>query len=220
MPTVDRSRGVQSLFRPFLLFFGIIAIGIALHASTGLQAQLHGMASRQGMASGIAFCGLAAVLCAVGVPRQAVAFAAALAFGLWIGCGLAMAAQLAGCAATFLWARFVARDWVRQRFGRALGRPDRMLSRNPFMATLMLRLLPVGNNLLLNLLAGLSAIRPTPFLAASALGYIPQTLIFALLGSGARVGRAGQLGVGVVLFAASALCGLWLMRRRSVQVDD
>ena len=88
-----------------------------------------------------------------------------------------------------------------------------MLAGSPFGATLALRLLPVGNNLALNLLAGMAAISLVPFLAASAIGYLPQTLVFALLGKGIRVDGAWQMGLAVGLFVLSAAIGFALLRR-------
>jgi uncharacterized membrane protein YdjX (TVP38/TMEM64 family) len=81
------------------------------------------------------------------------------------------------------------------------------------MASLTLRLLPVGNNVVLSLLAGLSSVSAPAFLVASAIGYVPQTLVFALLGSGVHVSHTEQIVLGGVLFVASALLGVVLMRR-------
>jgi uncharacterized membrane protein YdjX (TVP38/TMEM64 family) len=88
-----------------------------------------------------------------------------------------------------------------------------MLAAKPFTATLTLRLLPVGNNLLLNLFAGVTGLRVWPFLAASLIGYLPQTAVFALTGSGTHVDRTIQLGLGAVLFILSALLGIGLLRQ-------
>ena len=78
----------------------------------------------------------------------------------------------------------------------AIARVRAALAARPFRTTLALRLLPVGSNLALNLLAGLGRIPVLPFLAASAIGYLPQTLIFVLLGEGVAVDRHWQLGLG------------------------
>ena len=88
-----------------------------------------------------------------------------------------------------------------------------MLADNPFEATLALRLLPVGNNLALNLLGGMAGLRTVPFLLGSALGYLPQTLVFALLGKGIRVDGAWQMALAAGLLAVSVGIGLWLLRR-------
>ena len=89
------------------------------------------------------------------------------------------------------------------------------MAASPFGATLALRLLPVGNNLAVNLLAGMAGIALPPFLAASALGYLPQTVVFALLGKGVRVDGAWQMALAAGLLAASVAIGLALLRRHA-----
>lgn len=164
-----------------------------------------------------AFLVLGTLACAVGVPRQAVAFLGGYAFGAWIGGGLSLLAQLLGCAAAFGWAALVGRGWAERRlagrFGRRLRALRDVLAASPFNTTLALRLLPIGNNLALNLLAGLSGLPLLAFLAGSAVGYLPQTVIFALAGSGVAVDRQGQIILAVVLFVVSAALGLWMLRR-------
>jgi len=171
----------------------------------------------QGLLGETLFLLAGAAAAAAGVPRQGVAFLGGYAFGAAAGSALALLAQLLGCAIAFSWARLVGRGWAERvlagRYGRRL-RPVRdALVANPFGATLALRLLPVGNNLALNLLGGLAGIAPLPFLAASALGYLPQTVVFALLGKGVRVDGAWQLGLAAALLAVSVGIGLWLLRR-------
>jgi uncharacterized membrane protein YdjX (TVP38/TMEM64 family) len=177
-----------------------------------------------------AFLLMGAALTASGVPRQVVAFWGGYAFGTVLGTALGLVAQLAGCALAYFWARLVGRGWAERRLAGRLGhrlRPLRdVLAQNPFGATLALRLLPVGNNLVLNLLAGMAGIAAGPFLAGSALGYVPQTLVFALLGKGIRVDGAWQMALGVALLAVSCAIGFWLLRRNRAaraleeRVDD
>jgi uncharacterized membrane protein YdjX (TVP38/TMEM64 family) len=89
-----------------------------------------------------------------------------------------------------------------------------MLDSQPFITVLTLRLLPVGSNILLNLAAGLSSVRVLPFLAASALGFIPQTVIFAMFGQGAAPSHLHMLLIGGGLFAVSAVVGMLMFRRQ------
>ncbi|MDB5414990.1 MAG: SNARE-like domain protein [Rubritepida sp.] len=171
----------------------------------------------QGLLGETLFLAAGAVALAVGVPRQALAFLGGYAFGAVIGIGLALVAQILGCAIAFFWAGAVGRGWAERRLAGRFGARMRpivdLLREHPFSAALALRLFPVGNNLALNLLAGMSGIPAVPFLAASALGYIPQTVVFALLGKGVRVDGAWQLVLSGVLLATSIGLGLWLMQR-------
>ena len=160
---------------------------------------------------------LGVALTAAGAPRQGIAFLAGYAFGALMGTVLALVAQLGGCAVAFLWARLIGRGWAERRLAGRFGhrlRPLRdRLAASPFGATLALRLLPIGNNLALNLLAGMSGIAALPFLAASALGYLPQTIIFALLGKGIRVDGVWQLSLAAVLLAGTIGIGFWLLKQ-------
>jgi uncharacterized membrane protein YdjX (TVP38/TMEM64 family) len=203
----------RDLWRPFLLLAGLAAAGLGLHemAGHGWTLALRGVAGSPAGCLGFVLGG--AIACAIGAPRQAVAWAAGWSFGLLPGFGVAMTAQVLGCALDFAWARGVARGWARRRMGRRLRRMDAFLAAHPFSATLMLRLLPVGNNLALSLLGGASALPAARFLAASALGYVPQTLVFVLLGTGTRVGRTTEIALSVVLLGISVLLGIWLLRR-------
>ena len=85
--------------------------------------------------------------------------------------------------------------------------------------TFIIRSLPVGNNLMTNILAGVSRIPALPFFAGSCLGYIAQNFIFALLGSGVRVEPFWRTAISAGLFVVASLLGLWLYRRYKVDVD-
>ena len=203
---------LRLLARPALLAAGLLLVGFMLRG--GMEHRLLDPAAiAPGAAGKAGFVLAGALLCAVGVPRQAVAFAGGYAFGAPGGALLSLAAQMLGCGADFVWARLLARDWARRRVGGRLARLDAFLAAHPFSATLSLRLLPIGSNILLNLLAGVSGIAAPPFLAATLLGYLPQTVIFALLGGGVQVGHAAQVAVAVILLAASLGGGLLLLRR-------
>lgn len=218
-PALVSGDGRKPLWRLFVkpagLALGLVLAGVVLKTLAGgvkggLFAQYvmgHGMEGEALLVVG------GALLSAAGLPRQVVAFAGGYAFGLKIGCVLALLAQILGCVLDFFWARAIARDWVQARLGGRLARLDARLSRHPFTASLTLRLLPVGNNVVLNLLAGISSVSASSFLLASAIGYIPQTLVFGLLGSGVQVSHGMQISLAIVLFLVSAGLGVLLMRR-------
>ena len=203
-----QKRPSTAVLRILLFALGLIAAGLLLHAAgPNLLAGLR--PTPAGAALMIAGGGL---LSAAGVPRSVTAFAAGYAFGLWLGLVLAMAAQLAGCLLTFIWARTIARDWAERRLAGRLARLHAVLRRRPFATTLTIRLMPVGSNLLLNLAAGLAGVAAAPFMAATVIGYLPQAAIFCLLGSGVHVDRSLQWVIAGTLFAVSAALGLTLAK--------
>jgi len=201
--------------KPALMAGGMIAVVAALPllGAASAQGTLAGLVAQGGVRGPAMFLLLATFLTAIGLPRQIPAFVAGLAFGPWYGTAIALVSQVLACSLDFIWARAIGQDFTRRRFGKILTKIDTTLSAQPFIATLTLRLMPVGSNILLNLAAGLSSIRLLPFLAASAIGFIPQTLIFALFGQGSAPSHGHMLILGGAMFAASAALGLVLLRR-------
>lgn len=167
----------------------------------------------QGLAGEALFLGLAAIATAAGLPRQVVSGLAGYAFGLAWGAALGLAGTVLGCMGAFYYARVLARGPLRRKFSARVRRLDDFLREHTFTMTLLVRLLPVGNNAVTNLTAGVSSVRAAPFFAGSALGYVPQTLIFALLGSGVAVDKGLQIVLSAVLFVASGVLGVYLYRR-------
>jgi uncharacterized membrane protein YdjX (TVP38/TMEM64 family) len=198
---------------------------IAILAAAGLLLKEFGIAGmldeawidthvrQNGIEGELIYIAAAAVLAAGGFPRQILSFMAGYAFGLSEGFIYALIASAIGCLLAFLVARYIARALVAERLPARFKRVDSFLSDNTFVATLLIRFLPFGNNLATNLAAGLSQARGTHFVGASILGYIPQTLIFALLGSGITLDPELRISLSVVLFAAASIFGVYLFRK-------
>ncbi len=152
-------------------------------------------------------------LTAIGVPRQIISFMAGYAFGAMWGTIWGVLGTTLGCIFVFYWARIAGRRYVVHRYAGRIERLNAFIAQSPFSMTLVIRCLPVGNNLLTNLLAGVSTISATAFISGSCTGYIPQTLIFALLGSGVRVDPLWRTAVSAILFMVSSALG-WMLYRR------
>lgn len=205
------------LLKGLLLMASLLAIGWAVEAS-GLAHRLDANwvdteIRGNGYVGWLYYLGFGAVAVGVGLPRQAVCFLGGYAFGLGEGVILAEAASGIGCLLCFLYARLMGRELVRHRFSERLEKLDAVLKEHPLSMAMMIRLLPVGSNVLTNLLAGVSSVALLPFLAGSLIGYLPQTAIFVLLGSGIHVQPVWRTAVSVALFVASGLLGVVLYRR-------
>jgi uncharacterized membrane protein YdjX (TVP38/TMEM64 family) len=59
----------------------------------------------------------------------------------------------------------------------------------------------------------LSSASGRAFILGSGVGYIPQTAVFALVGSGISVDPGWRIGLGAVLFLVSGALGIYLYRR-------
>lgn len=176
----------------------------------------------QGINGALLFLLMGGLFTAVGLPRQIIAFLGGYAFSMGLGTLLAALAAVLGCMLSFSYARLFGQGFLRARLGRRAGRFDRFIHDHPFAMTVLVRLLPVGNNLLTNLAAGISSIRPTHFFFGSFLGYLPQTLVFALVGSGVHIAPTLKLALAIGLFLISGLMGAYLYRhfRHGVSLDD
>ena len=201
--------------KPALMACGMVAVAAALPllGAASAQATLANLLAQGGFRGPAMFLLAATFLTAIGLPRQVPAFIAGYAFGPWYGTVIALVSQVMACSLTFIWARAVGRNFISRYFGKVLRQIDTTLAAQPFIATLTLRVMPVGSNILLNLAAGLSSIPAVPFLAASAIGFIPQTLIFAVFGQGSAPTHAHMLMLGGAMFIASATLGMLLLRR-------
>ena len=149
----------------------------------------------------------------LGIPRQALSALGGYAFGALMGTVWTSIALMGGCALGFFYARFLGRNAIQKKFGKRIARIESFLAYSPFSMSMTIRLLPVGNNALTNMLAGVTRIPALPFILGSSLGYLPQTVIFALLGSGIRVEPATRAIIAAALFILSSLLGYSLYRK-------
>jgi uncharacterized membrane protein YdjX (TVP38/TMEM64 family) len=221
MPKIEPSRrppiNPRLLVKGLLIILTLTAIGWGMKASGfgdvldahWIDVEIRG----HGLAGETMFLVLGALAVAVGLPRQAICFLAGYAFGLGWGFVLSTAASLAGCIVCFLYARLLGRELVMHRFAGRVGRVDDFLQDNPFTMTVLIRFLPVGSNLLTNLVAGVSSVRAAPFFSGTLIGYTPQSAVFVLLGSGIHVDPVLRISLSVALFVASAVLGVVLYRR-------
>ncbi len=159
---------------------------------------------------------------ALGLPRQIISFLAGYAFGFVQGVWLALIATLLGCIGAFYFARFIGRKFIVQKFREKVSRIDIFLNQNPLTMTLLIRFLPIGSNLVINLVAGVSGVRGLPFFLGSLIGYLPQTVVFALVGSGISIEPIFRISLGASLFFFSGMLGIYLFRRyrREFTFDD
>jgi uncharacterized membrane protein YdjX (TVP38/TMEM64 family) len=209
-------------YLPGLVFLAtLIAIGYLVES--GL---LRGMLSEawidqevrgKGIPGELLFVAAGGIVTALAVPRHVVSFLGGYAFGLGLGTALALLAAEFGCLLVFFYGRYVGRPLVSARMSEKMRarvrRIEDFLAANPFSMTLLIRLLPVGNNFATCLAAGVSRVPAQPFLLGSLIGYLPQTFVFTLAGSGVEMGGGLRIALAVLFFLVSGVIGIWLYRR-------
>jgi uncharacterized membrane protein YdjX (TVP38/TMEM64 family) len=160
-----------------------------------------------------------AVLTALGFPRLAYVVLGGALFGATLGIAWGMCAQVAGSLLGYWFGYSLGRDLVQRRFGQRFARFERHLREKGFALLLLVRLCPVGNNALTNYLAGASAMGRWAFLNATAIGHLPLTIFFAMLGSGLVKGKNHQTAIGLVGFAVASLAFALYFRRSKMGRD-
>ena len=87
-----------------------------------------------------------------------------------------------GATLAFLAARYVLRDWVEQKFGKWLEPLQQGFAKNAFNYLLTLRLIPLFPFFVVNLVSGLTRVSVGTYVAATALGIIPGSFVYAYAG--------------------------------------
>ena len=87
-----------------------------------------------------------------------------------------------GATLAFLTARYLLRDTVEQKFGKWLGPFQEGFAKNAFSYLLTLRLITLFPFFVVNLVSGLTRVRVGTYVAATALGIIPGSFVYAYAG--------------------------------------
>lgn len=96
---------------------------------------------------------------------------------LYVNVGATVGATLA-----FLVARYLLRDWVEQKFGNRLAPIQEGFAKNAFSYLMTLRLIPLFPFFLVNMVSGLTRVSVGTYMAATSLGIIPGSFVFAYAG--------------------------------------
>jgi uncharacterized membrane protein YdjX (TVP38/TMEM64 family) len=155
-------------------------------------------------------------LLSAGFPRLLLSVIAGAMFGVILGTVLAEAVTTISAIPAFYYTYFLGRDMVARRLGGRLQKFNGLLERHGFMVMLLIRLCPVGNAFITNCLAGMSAIRFGSYLAASAIGFLPMTFIFVLLGGGFAAHFQLRLWCSAGLLLGFSLFFIWYFRHSTL----
>ncbi len=208
-----KSRQRLSIALIALLLF-IVVVSLLFPPSQWIPAKVWGAQLESAGFKGMILFVLAGMLAtSIGLPRQMVAFIGGLAYGVMPGVLLSFMAALLGCYLTLQVSRRFLATWVAQRYPNVVTQLDKLLRNDAFVKILILRLQPLGTNLLTNVCMGFTAVSHRVFIAASSVGYVPQMLVFALLGAGVRVGSQTQLLLSAILMLISVMLGVALYYR-------
>jgi pyruvate/2-oxoglutarate dehydrogenase complex dihydrolipoamide dehydrogenase (E3) component/uncharacterized membrane protein YdjX (TVP38/TMEM64 family) len=183
------------------------------------QAQLQSWVDAHPWRAGLGYFLAYVLVTALSIPGAVVmTLAGGALFGLLKGTVLVSFASTLGATLAFLVARFLLRRPLRERYGERLRRLDEGIERDGAFYLFTLRLVPLFPFFMINLLAGLTALRAWTYYWVSQLGMLPATVVYVYAGTQlARIDSpADVLSPGLV--GAFALVGLlplltrWLAR--------
>jgi len=208
----DRSRTRRRLVRDLLkvLALAIVFLLLAWAVETRLVHEFFDIDHWRQMFSGghhvgsaeagiLLFVLAGSLLIAAGLPRLLVAAVGGGIYGALFGALLSLLSALIAAIIIYFVGHGLLRDMVDRRFRGRLAVWRARLRQRAFWWVLYTRLFPFTNSTLNSLLCGACDVPFWPFLAASFLGFIPQSVVFALFGSGGATANYLQIAVAVGL---------------------
>ncbi|MBC7837041.1 MAG: TVP38/TMEM64 family protein [Nitrospiraceae bacterium] len=116
-----------------------------------------------------------------------------------------------GATLAFLAARYLFHQWVERKFGDRLSPIQEGFTKNAFSYLLTLRLIPFFPFFLVNLLSGLTRVKVSTYVVATAVGIIPGSIVYAF--AGRQLGTINALSelVSPRLLLAFSLLGLLML---------
>ena len=103
-------------------------------------------------------------------------------FGSGLGTVYVNLGATSGATLAFLAARYLLRDWVESKFGSKLAPLQQGFANNAFSYLMTLRLIPLFPFFVVNMAAGLTRVSLATYVAATAIGIIPGSFVFAYAG--------------------------------------
>ncbi|MDT2821644.1 TVP38/TMEM64 family protein [Enterococcus devriesei] len=156
------------------------------------------------------------------LPAFLITFANAAVFGWWQGALLSWTSAMAGALVCFYIARIAGRDIIEKiNKNFSLETIDEYFDRYGRHTILICRLLPFISFDFISYAAGLTAIKPLPFLIATGLGQLPATIVYSYVGSN-LTGNTKTIMFGLLsmfaLFIAIYVCKQ-IYQNRQVKIE-
>ncbi|WP_447599106.1 TVP38/TMEM64 family protein [Nitrospira sp. Nam80] len=112
-------------------------------------------------------------------------------FGGLLGTLYVNVGATSGATIAFLASRYLLRDWVERTFGHKLRPIQEGFAENAFSYLMTLRLIPLFPFFLVNLVSGLTRMSAGTYIAATALGIVPGSFVYA--NAGRQLGSINSL---------------------------
>ncbi|MEZ5706427.1 MAG: VTT domain-containing protein [Burkholderiaceae bacterium] len=150
------------------------------------------------------------VYTALGGPRQVLALSCGVLFGGLYGALIGTLLTGLGALLTMFAVQRLSLVWVRKRYAGKIALIKAVLAEDTWIWVCVIRLMPVGSNLVTNIAAALSDLRMRSVFFGSLPGYLPQMLIFSFAGAGFALHDGSKLWISLGLLVFSTALGLYL----------
>lgn len=190
MPSTDSSPAtplLRAMRSPWtrLVVLGLLVIA-AVALAVGVEelslAALRDRVDALGALGPLAWIAIYAIATVLLFPGTPFTVGAGLLFGPLVGALTALVGATIGATASFLVGRGVGRSAVATLAGRRLEAIDRFLTQRGLVSVLTVRLIPLFPFNLVNLVAGVTALRLRTYVVGTAVGIVPGTVLLALSG--------------------------------------
>ena len=161
------------------------------------------------------------VLGLIGVPQFAMILGAALLLGPWLGIAASWVGTMISATIGFYLGKRFGASLVRRYGGRRVNSLSEAMGHHGILATALLRNLPAGPFIFVNMVAGLSHMSLAKYVIGTALGSLPKMLAVSFLGvsffqlilEGEPIHLLIAAGVGIAWLAFMYVLRRWWMRR-------
>jgi uncharacterized membrane protein YdjX (TVP38/TMEM64 family) len=182
-PAAVRVRRRAAWLRLGVLLVLVVVAGSLVLLTDGLSiAALREQVARWGPVAPVLFALLYALATVLLLPGTPLTLAAGVLFGPLVGAVTALIGATLGATGAFLLGRAVGRRAVEELAGERVQAVDRHLGERGFVSVLVVRLIPLFPFNVVNLVAGITAVRLPTYVAATAIGIVPGVAILASTG--------------------------------------
>jgi len=212
------ARAWRAVAVSFVLFGGVgivFLFGAQLLGLNGEVAVEHWLGAAHGPWALPVAVGAFAVLAFVGVPQFVLIAAAVVAFGPWTGFAYSWIGTLVSSLVGFWLGRTFGGRLLKDLAGDGVRKFMRLIGKNGFLASLIVRLVPSAPFIVVNMAAGVTPMKLRDFAAGTAIGIIPKIALTAFAGNSivqAMKGGGQRHIVMLVVVAVIWLVAGWIAR--------
>ena len=152
----------------------------------------------------------------IGLPRQIAAFTCGYFLGWQFGFFIALISATLGCILTINVSHLGLHKQVTKAFPSKSQWLHHFFKKDTFLKALIIRLIPAGSNFITNVIAGAVNVPIRSYLLGTFIGFIPQMLVFSLLGNGIQLGEMTQIWISLSMLGIAVVLSIYLLKKSKI----